>query len=168
MKAAFFDRDGTLIRDYPDEEWKHKAEPEFFDDSLSALKKMRSIGYEIIIVTNQHIINGGIISIEEYHRFTERLTSILSDNGVDVLDIFFCPHTREENCNCRKPKPGMIEEALRMYPSIDLSQSFMAGDSVSDMELAARFGLKFWGLGMDASMCANPISSLGKILPFLD
>jgi D-glycero-D-manno-heptose 1,7-bisphosphate phosphatase len=165
MKVAFLDRDGTIIKDYPDEQWRDVEEPEFFPDSIAALKDMQSKGYQLIVVTNQNTIGEGIISMDAYTAFTGRLLSVLKKNGVSLLDIFFCPHTAAENCVCRKPKPGLIKKALDKYPDTDLSRSFYAGDSAADMALAERFALRFFGIGLKE--CRHEVRSLSDILPFI-
>ena len=132
MKVAFLDRDGTIVRDYPDDEWKRKTVPEVLDGAIEGMQLLNQLGYAIIIVTNQYIINDGIIALDEYKSFTKNLEKVFDDNGVKVLDIFFCPHTSTEKCECKKPKTGMIRSALTQYPLIDLENAIVIGDSLSD------------------------------------
>ena len=66
MKVAFFDRDGTIIEDYPDHKWTHIKDPVFISNSIEILKFVNQRGYEIIIITNQYLINEGFISFEQY------------------------------------------------------------------------------------------------------
>lgn len=148
MKVAFLDRDGTIISDYPDHEWKNKTEPEFLAGSIQALAELKSLGYEMIIVTNQGMINDGIITDKQYRSLHGKMLKKLREHGVEILDTFHCPHRIEENCNCKKPKPGMIYQALAKYPSIDLSESFVVGDSGGDIGLAECFGLAAYGIGL--------------------
>lgn len=144
MKIAFLDRDGTIVKDYPDKEWQGKVVPEVLIDATEGMKLLNQLGYEMIIVTNQYIINEGIISQAEYEAFTKNLELIFRAEGVHVLDIFFCPHATSENCNCKKPKTGMIKAAFEKYPSIDLKNSIMIGDSESDAEMANQMRLPFY------------------------
>ncbi|SDY52976.1 Polynucleotide kinase 3 phosphatase [Proteiniborus ethanoligenes] len=72
MKVAFLDRDGTIIEDYEDELWRNKTEPIFLSGSLEALEKIKRKGYEIIIITNQYLIDEKIISIQQYQDFTNK------------------------------------------------------------------------------------------------
>ena len=69
----------------------------------------------------------------------------LSENGIEILDIFCCPHRQSENCNCMKPKPGMIQEACKKY-DIDMENSFFTGDSKNDEGIADYFGLDFYAI----------------------
>ncbi|WP_261134853.1 HAD-IIIA family hydrolase [Bacillus sp. Marseille-Q3570] len=145
MKVAFFDRDGTIICDYPDHEWSKIHTPEFIDGSIETLKAVQDRGYEIIIITNQYLINEKIITKKQYENITARILKVLKDCGVLVLDIFFCPHSRSEGCSCIKPERGMIDQATTRYPSIDLKNSIIIGDSICDMELARNLGVKgYW------------------------
>ena len=99
MKVAFLDRDGTIIEDYLDEEWRDIKVPVFLKGAFQTLKRLRELDYEIIILTNQYIINQGVISMEQYLEFTRLFKNILLDNVIEVKDIFYYAHTKCENCN---------------------------------------------------------------------
>ena len=150
MNVAFIDRDGTINMDYPDEVWRYINEPELLDGSLTALQNIRLKGYKIIIITNQYLLNDGIITLSQFNTFTERLIQQLNSNGVDILDIFYCPHSKKENCNCFKPKKGLIEMAINKYPDIELNKSFIVGDSISDVELGNKLGIRTFGINVDS------------------
>ena len=144
MKAAFFDRDGTIIKDYPDEQWSYINSPEFLDGSIEALQKVAESGYKIIIITNQYLIGEGFITENNYIEFTSKFLRELNSYDIDILDIFYCHHSRNRGCDCCKPKSGLITQALEKYPEIDLSQSFFCGDSLCDEELAKNINIKFF------------------------
>ena len=146
MKIAFLDRDGTINRDHPDEAWRQIRCPEILPGSIQGMQYIEKQGYEIIIVTNQYIIGEGIISIEQYNDFNNKLLLQLRENGIVIKDIFYCPHARDAHCDCCKPGTGLIRQALNKYPDIDLTESFMCGDSLSDMSCAESMGLKFFGI----------------------
>ncbi len=168
MKIAFLDRDGTIVRDYPDEAWKGRIIPDVLDGAIDGMKRLNQLGYEIIIVTNQYIINDGIITTDEYKQFTQNLISIFDTNNVQVLDIFHCPHSIHEKCKCKKPMTGMIESALTKYPSIDLSKSIMIGDSESDMLLASNMNLKFYKVDSSKPVGMNSVyQSIDEIAQIL-
>ncbi len=164
MKVAFLDRDGTIVKDYPDSEWASIKTLEFLKGSIEALKYMQSKGFEIIIITNQYLIGEKIITLEDYQSFNDLFLKTLEQKGVDILDIFYCPHARSENCKCIKPNPGLINQALHKYPSIDLRGSFYVGDSLCDRELAKSFNLTFYGINLP---CKNKVSSLIEVKSFL-
>jgi D-glycero-D-manno-heptose 1,7-bisphosphate phosphatase len=148
MKVAFVDRDGTINKDYQDDNWRTISEPEFLDGSIEALKRIREKNYQIIIITNQYLINDGFITMSQYRAFTEKLIQKLNSKNVDILDIFYCPHSKNENCSCFKPKTGLIDMALKKHPGIELEKSFIVGDSLSDVELGNRLGIKTFGINV--------------------
>ncbi len=147
MKAAFLDRDGTIVADYPDNQWPSITNPEFLPGALAGLKAIQSLGYELIIVSNQYLIDEGFISQQDYDNFTLKFKAALATKDIQLLDIFYCPHRRDAKCQCLKPRPGLIHQALRKYPEIVLSDSFLVGDSSTDSDLAVHFGLRSFSLG---------------------
>lgn len=144
-KVAFLDRDGTINRDYPDEKWSEILSPELLPGSIEGLKELQKMGYKLIIVTNQYIIADGIISLEQYKSFNEALIKVLKNNGIDILKTYFCPHNDSYDCNCKKPKTGLIDMALKDF-DIDIKNSIYIGDSLSDYELSKKFNLDFYGI----------------------
>jgi len=148
LKVAFLDRDGTIIEDYEDEFWRNVTEPVFIKGSIEGLKKIRQKGYEIIIITNQYLIDEKIISIQQYKDFTNKFLKRIENNGIEILDIFYCPHSRDRDCNCMKPKEGLVKMALGKYPKIHLKNCFIVGDSLCDVELGEKLGIKTFGIGL--------------------
>ena len=144
-KIAFLDRDGTINKDYLDNEWKYVKEPELLTGTIKGLKLIQEYNYKIIIITNQYIIADGIITLEQYKTFNEKLINILKQNGIEILKVYCCPHNDLDNCNCKKPKTCMIDRALNDF-EIDLSNSFCVGDNYSDYELSQKFNLDFYGI----------------------
>ena len=151
MKVAFFDRDGTIIEDYADHKWTDIKNPVFLADSIQTLKSVDQRGYKIIIITNQYLINEGFISLDQYHDITAKVLDELSCHNIKILDVFYCPHRRDEGCHCIKPQTGMIMNAKRKYPNIAIDQSFMIGDSIVDVELAINMKMKGFGIGVGPS-----------------
>lgn len=144
MKIAFLDRDGTIVKDYPDEEWRDKRIPEVLEGAIEGMLLLNTLGYKIIIVTNQYLINDGIITLDDYRQFTNHLMDIFKVAGVKILDVFYCPHSASEGCACKKPEVGLIQMALEKYPEIVLGTSIMIGDSDADEGLAFNLGLDFY------------------------
>lgn len=168
IKVAFLDRDGTITKEYEDEEWKNKTNPEFLQGTIQALKKITDLGYQIIVITNQSLIHKGIIKLEDYYKFNENLIKELKKNKIEILDIFFCPHTKEENCNCKKPKPGMILEACKKY-DIDIEKSFVAGDRASDEGIAKYFNMTFFGVNYTPKDTKNKrVKNLEEIVQYIE
>ena len=97
LKIAFLDRDGTIIKDYPDEKWREIKEPEFLEGSIEGLKRLKERGYDFIIITNQYLINDGIISLNDYQQFTGKfLKKLKEENILLVDDIYTTGSTIEE------------------------------------------------------------------------
>lgn len=163
MKVAFFDRDGTIIDDYPDHEWTNIKQPIFIDGAIRTLKEVLKKGCKIIIITNQYIINEGYITEEQYLDITYQMLIGLKSNGIEIHDIYYCPHSKTEGCHCIKPRTGMIRQSLKEYPNIDLSKSFMVGDSTVDVELAINMKIKGFGIGVDSEYNNQKIIQLDKI-----
>ena len=131
-KVVFIDRDGVINKDSPDyiKSWK---EFEFLPGSINAIKLLTEAGFHQIIITNQSAVNRKFISrkiLEEMHR--KMVTAITSEGG-KITDIFYCPHTPEDHCDCRKPKPGLIARAIHTH-KINLVDSIMIGDSAKDVQ----------------------------------
>jgi D-glycero-D-manno-heptose 1,7-bisphosphate phosphatase len=150
QRAVFLDRDGTINRAAG-----FIRSPEEFvlvDGAAEAVKIINKKGYLAIVVTNQPVIARGEISLEELEEIHNKMETELSRAGAWLDDIYFCPHhpdngfpgERREykiDCDCRKPKPGMILRAAKRY-NIDLKNSWMAGDDERDMRAGTAAGCK--------------------------
>lgn len=166
MKIAFLDRDGTINEDYLDEVWENIEEPVILNDAILGLRELAKKGFKFIIITNQYIINSGVITEDQYFKFHNKLINILRSNRIEILETYYCPHTNEECCKCKKPKPGMIQESINKYPDIDLSNSIFIGDSTTDEKAALMMGIKFYGInGGDYS---NAFNSILEIADYID
>ncbi len=132
-KIIFLDRDGVINRDhgYVYEISKFN----FIDGVFEACKYFITLGYEIIIITNQSGIGRGYYSLNDFEKLTMYMFQIFEENGVKILKVYFCPHSPEENCSCRKPNTGMIQQSLNDF-DIDLTNSWLIGDKTSDIETA--------------------------------
>lgn len=145
QKIVFLDRDGTISKEYLDDEWKYIDTPELLNNTIKGLKKIKDLGYKMIILTNQNLIADGIITYKQYEDYNNKLINYLKENNIDILKTYCCPHNNMDNCNCKKPKTGMIDMCLKEF-EIDLSNSFYIGDRYSDYELAKKFNLRFYGI----------------------
>ena len=144
-KIAFLDRDGTISKEYSDDEWKSINTPVLLNNTVKGLKIIKDLGYDIIVLTNQNLIADGIISFKQYEDYNNKLISILEDNNISILKTYYCPHNDLDNCNCKKPKTGMIDLCLDEY-NIDLTNSLYIGDSYSDYNLSKKFNIRFYGI----------------------
>ena len=150
QKAIFIDRDGTI--NYKNDLVFKPEQFELFPYAADAIKLINQSEYLAIVITNQPVIARGLCSLEELDEIHAKMETDLGAQGAYLNDIFFCPHHPdkgypEENpdykiiCDCRKPKPGMIYMAAERY-NIDLSQSWMIGDTQIDYETAINAGVK--------------------------
>lgn len=137
-KVVFLDRDGVINRDSPDY-IKGYHEFEFLPGSLTALHALHSAGYATIVVTNQSAVRRGLISTAKLQQLHQRMVRAVEQNGGRITDVFYCPHHPDDHCDCRKPKTGLIRQALTKYP-INIGTATMIGDSVKDMEFALNAG----------------------------
>ncbi len=141
MKVAFLDRDGVINKEV---EYLHKVDDfEYTEQLISGLQSLISIGFSLVIVTNQAGIARGLYSIEDYHKLTDWMIDDLNQHGVTFLDILFCPHHPDgviqnyaASCYCRKPLPGMFLNARDRF-GIDMENSIVIGDKESDIKAAA-------------------------------
>jgi D-glycero-D-manno-heptose 1,7-bisphosphate phosphatase len=139
MKVAFLDRDGVINVDHG---YTYKIESfEFVDGCVEALQRLSEAGFAIIVVTNQSGIGRGYYTEQDYQQLTQWYRQQLAECGVDITDVFHCPHEPEASCVCRKPQAGLFLQAFQHY-SIDSNNSIMVGDKLSDMAAAEAAGIK--------------------------
>ena len=141
MKAAFLDRDGVINEDLG---YVGKIENFKFKDGIfELLKLLQDLGYTLFIVTNQSGIARGCYTEEDFYNLTQWMIEEFKKRGIEIKDIRFCPHHPDitGECECRKPKPGMILKLANKY-NINLAKSIMIGDKESDIKAAQNAGIK--------------------------
>jgi histidinol-phosphate phosphatase family protein len=137
--AVFLDRDGTIIHNPPGVYLTDPRRLKFYADALQALRLLASLGYRLIVVTNQSGVGRGYMTLARSKAINMRLVNGLRAGGIELDGVYFCPHRPEENCLCRKPERGLVDEALRHH-LIDLPGSIVIGDKISDLKLADAIG----------------------------
>jgi len=138
-KVVFLDRDGVINKEVG---YLHKIEDfEFIDGVFDACLYFQSLSYQIIIVTNQSGIERGYYSENDFHIVNNWMLEQFKDQEIDILDVFFCPHGPESNCDCRKPKPGMFNQANDKH-DINIKNSWMIGDKEADIQAANAAGIQ--------------------------
>ncbi|MEM3625224.1 MAG: HAD-IIIA family hydrolase [Candidatus Bilamarchaeaceae archaeon] len=165
--AIFLDRDGVINKhrfDYV----KFPHEFVFEKNSIPALKKLSKLKLPIFIVTNQSMIGRGIATKNMLSRIHKKMLEVFKINNIKVNGIFVCPHRPEDNCECRKPKPGMLLKIQKKF-RIDLSSSYVVGDSSADIlmgnivgstTILVKKGLK----GKDKNYVATPSFVVNDLL----
>ena len=180
QKAVFLDRDGT-VNIYND----FIIKPESFElvnDAAQAIKKINSLGYLVIIITNQPVIARGEADFQTLDLIHMKMETDLGKSGAYIDDLFYCPHHPDKgfegelpefkiDCDCRKPKPGMIIKAAEKY-NIDLGKSYMAGDHNRDIQCAVNSGCKPVfiknGEGKEEDISCSDYLSFVSLIEFAD
>lgn len=139
-KAIFLDRDGVINKNR-DDYVKSTKELEIFSNIGKEILKLKMKGFLIIVITNQSVINRKIITIRELEEIHSTIQKFLMKSKTSIDKFYFCPHRPDENCDCRKPKPGLILQAINEF-SIDVSKSWMVGDSKTDIQAGEKAGCK--------------------------
>jgi D-glycero-D-manno-heptose 1,7-bisphosphate phosphatase len=126
------DRDGTIIV-----ERHYLSDPrqiEFLPGAVRGLRQMFAVGLGLVVVTNQSAVGRGFFGEAHLDLIHRQLDELLKAEGIHLDGIYFCPHTPEDDCSCRKPRPGLIERAAKEL-DFDLQASFVIGDKPADIEL---------------------------------
>ncbi|MCB4825481.1 HAD-IIIA family hydrolase [Roseicella aerolata] len=150
QKAVFLDRDGTLNAEV--NFLRHHDQLELLPGVAAAIKRLNDAEYRCVVVTNQPVLARGEATMTDMARIHAKLDTLLGQEGAFLDALYLCPHhphsgypgevaALKRECDCRKPGTGMIEQAVREL-NIDLSQSWMVGDTTSDLEVARRAGLR--------------------------
>ena len=142
QKYIFVDRDGTL--NVRPKKAEYIVKPEDFiwlDGAKTAIKELNDAGYFVILISNQAGIARGAMTNDDFYKVQKKLSEDLKNIGAHIDAVYFCPHGWDENCECRKPKPGMLYKAQKDY-SIDLTKCVMIGDDDRDIETASNADMR--------------------------
>ncbi len=152
-KIILIDRDGT-INEKPEKMNYIKKWDEIvlIDSTLRAMKKLSQMNFEFILISNQAGIGRSILTRKEVNKVNNELKSFLLKEGVNILDWYICPHHWEDNCECRKPKPGLLFKASDDY-DLCLANTLFIGDDVRDVYAANYAGAKSAIIGPDFDKC---------------
>lgn len=138
----FLDRDGILNEKMPEGHYVSRWE-EFrvLPGVPEALRKLNESGVRVLVVSNQRGIARGLYTAEGVAAIHEKFGQMLGQAGAHIDAFFICPHDKGQ-CNCRKPLPGLFEQAVAQFPEITAETSAMVGDSLSDIEFGRRLGMR--------------------------
>lgn len=138
-KAVLLDRDGVINTEV---EYLHEPDKfEFIPGALKGIKKMHEAGYKIVVITTQAGIGLGYFTKEDFFKVTKTMLKGFKEQGIPVSRVYFCPHSVSDNCNCRKPKTGLLERAKQDL-NLDMANSWMIGDKTSDILAGKNAGCK--------------------------
>jgi D-glycero-D-manno-heptose 1,7-bisphosphate phosphatase len=138
--AIFLDRDGVLIENRSDyvRDW---SQVKIIPEAVHALSLVPIKKYKLVIVTNQSAVGRGLILLKTAQEINQRLVNLIREQGGQIDSVYMCPHTPEDSCSCRKPRPGLLLQAAKEL-SIDLQRSWMIGDAWSDVEAGEAAGMR--------------------------
>ena len=138
MKLVILDRDGVINHDSDSfikspEEWRPIA------GSLEAIARLNHAGYQVVLATNQSGVGRGLFEVSTLNAIHDRMHRALAQIGGRIDAIFFCPHAQEVNCDCRKPRAGLLEEIARRF-NVDLKGVPSIGDALRDLQASVAVG----------------------------
>ena len=165
--AIFLDRDGVLNENKVDYV-RHWSEVQIIPEAVHALSFPALRAYKIVIVTNQSAVGRGLISLETAQDINSRLVETIRAEGGKVDAVYMCPHSPEQDCLCRKPRPGLLLQAASEL-SLDLPRSWMIGDAWSDLQAGQLAGVRHSILlktGRGAELSSVPQAHSGSYLTF--
>jgi len=138
-KAIFLDRDGVINIE---KNYLYKIEDfEFVNGTFETLKKLQNSGYKLFIITNQSGIGRGYYSLDDFNKLTTWMLNEFKKSSITISQVELCPHSPNDNCVCRKPLTGMIDNILEKH-DIDLQNSWLIGDKSSDIQCAINANIK--------------------------
>ncbi len=157
IPVIFLDRDGVINKPAKPHEYI-TTWPDFvvLPGVYEALRLLRESGYKIFIVTNQRCIARGMATLSQIDELHARMTEDFARNGCFVDGIFICPHGDNDNCDCRKPKPGLLLQVQNHLEesegvTVDKSSSWMIGDSKTDEQAGVNYGVNTVLIGKESS-----------------
>ena len=142
LTTVFLDRDGVLNQKMPEGTYVARwSDFHLLPGAAEAVGRLNRAGLRVVVVSNQRGIALGNYTAADVRAIHAGLQQILAGHGAHVDAFYFCPHNKGE-CNCRKPLPGMFEQAVAQFPDLRAEQSVIIGDSLSDIEFGERLGMQ--------------------------
>jgi imidazoleglycerol-phosphate dehydratase / histidinol-phosphatase len=139
--TLFIDRDGTLVEEPPDEQVDSLEKIRFLPGVFAALNELQRRGYRFVMVTNQDGLGTASLPQVAFEKPHEFILEAFRSQGIEFDQIFVCPHFKTDNCACRKPKTGLVEQFMR-DGGVDLASSAVIGDRDTDLQFATNLGVR--------------------------
>jgi D-glycero-D-manno-heptose 1,7-bisphosphate phosphatase len=138
MRLLLLDRDGVINEDSEDfikspDEWQP------IPGAMGAISRANQLGFHVVVISNQSGLGRNLLSIEDLNKIHNRMLSEVTRHGGNISAIFFCPHTPDEACRCRKPKTALFESIERRLGT-KIDQAYFVGDRLSDIKAAQKIG----------------------------
>lgn len=140
MKLIILDRDGVINQDREDFV-KSADECIPIEGSINAIARLGKAGFTVVIATNQSGLAKDKFELEDLEAMHEKITGLVEEQGGEIGAIFYCPHRDEDNCKCRKPKPGMLD-AIEAEFNTSVESCYFIGDSLRDLQAAVQKACK--------------------------
>jgi len=161
LRTVFLDRDGVLNRKLPEGRYVTSwSEFQPLPGVPQAIGRLNRAGVRVVVVSNQRGIALGLYTADDVRQIHSALQSWLQSHGAHIDAFYFCPHDAQQ-CNCRKPLPGLFDQARAEFPEIAAATSLMIGDSLSDIEFGRRLGMTTLFLEGDSGAPDERVCSLG-------
>lgn len=141
LKAVFIDRDGVINKYLDNDYVKSWHDFAFLPKAREAMKLLANAGWEVIVITNQAGIGKGVMTKKTVEAINARMTAEIEAHGGRIKATYYCPHRSDENCECRKPRPGMLLRAAREH-KIDLTDCYLIGDAITDIQAGKAVGCR--------------------------
>jgi len=141
LDTLFLDRDGVINVKLEGRYVLDSSEFEFMPGAKEIIAKFSKVFKRILIVTNQQGIGKGIMSAKDLNKLHVFMLYNIESSGGKIDKIYFCPHLAAQQCNCRKPNSGMIQQAIQDFPEIKVEDSYLVGDSDTDIKAGKKEGL---------------------------
>lgn len=138
-KLVILDRDGVINVDREDEYVSSAEQWEPLPGSLEAIARLNRSGFRVVVASNQSGLARGYFDVEDLNGIHEKMHRLVAEAGGHIDAVFFCPHGPRQRCDCRKPKPGLIEQIGERY-RVNLANVPLVGDKKSDLEAARAAG----------------------------
>jgi D-glycero-D-manno-heptose 1,7-bisphosphate phosphatase len=154
-RAAFIDRDGTINVQPPEHEYLGGVRDlEILPGAMEGMNALADCGFALVIASNQRGVGRGLISMDDVNAIDAEIRRLAAKAGAEIAGSYYCPHLNDDDCDCRKPKPGLLLRAAEEM-ALDLAASWMVGDSATDIQAGVAAGCRTAYLGSDPPEAAT-------------